>query len=196
MLQLFEDWQMDGLNALLSRSNKNLHGCFDSFFFVTSLLGKMFRHVDDHFSTGLVHLPESTFPQKNNPSLGSNFGVRRWKQNKSSQSQNQMPGIQKEIGHQKIQVPNSLYRWVPQGCRFHFPKQKHRWYQAESKYWWNLGLAAWFRAKSTTLYLYFGYLKCLVEFRVKISTWNPKWLAPRALFFFFWGGVGRVDLQK
>lgn len=37
---------------------------FPLFFIFTSLLGKMFRHVDDHFSTGLVHLPESTFSQK------------------------------------------------------------------------------------------------------------------------------------
>ena len=50
---------------------------FRLFFIFTSLLGKMFRHVDDHFSTGLVHLPESTFPQNNNPFLGSNFDVRR-----------------------------------------------------------------------------------------------------------------------
>ena len=27
---------------------------------------------------------------------------------------------------------------------------RHRWYRAGSKYWWNQGLAAWFRAKSTT----------------------------------------------
>ena len=30
---------------------------------------------------------------------------------------------------------------------------RHRWYQAGSKYWWNQGLAAWFRAKPTTLRL-------------------------------------------
>ena len=43
-----------------------------------------------------------------------------------------------------------------QGCRFvpytfSETRPRHRWYQAGSKYWWNQGLAAWFRAKSTSL---------------------------------------------
>ena len=47
--------------------------------------------------------------------------------------------------------------FIHQGCIFkspiHFLKQSHRWYQAGSKYWWLQGLAAWFRAKSTTLFI-------------------------------------------
>ena len=44
-----------------------------------------------------------------------------------------------------------------QGCKFvpytSSETIRHRWYQAGSKYWWNQGLVAWFRAKSTTLRL-------------------------------------------
>ena len=57
--------------------------------------------------------------------------------------------------------------WMPQSTRclhicplYIFAKQfSHRWYLYGSKYWWNQPLAAWFRAKSTTLFFFCVFRK-------------------------------------
>ena len=69
--------------------------------------------------------------------------------------------------------------WMPQSTRclhicplYIFAKQfSHRWYLYGSKYWWNQPLAAWFRAKSTTLF----FFVCFVNLLLAIYAWQFSW---------------------
>ena len=73
---------------------------------------------------------------------------------------------------------------------------RHRWYQAGSKYWKLQGLAAWFRAKSTTQSNILILRRWQQVHRLKENLSNPSFKWWKVLCFSSWHPPSQHHLQK